>query len=227
MGDSTDLSITPEDQQQVTISDVWGSFREVNKSSHTNVFSTNPMDDQYRQMIRQHKAWLDTLHHEYPNPFRHYQVGIYIRYFNQTKYDDYLDYHKKQFIDTIALCPNWNLVDFYVDEGQSAPYMENASGWCHLLEDCFTEKVNLIVTQKISNVSRKPQEITFCARILASLKRPVGIYFISENVFTLASYYQGDLHDTDFLPEPGWALLPDDNHDELWGHIDETADDAR
>ena len=33
---------------------------------------------------------------------------------------------KQEFIDTIALCPNWTLVDFYVDEGQTAPYMENA-----------------------------------------------------------------------------------------------------
>ena len=228
MDESTDLTIISNDQQhQLTIADVWGSFRDASKTSTMNVFSSNAADEHYRQMLRQHKAWLDTLSHEYPNPYRHYQIGVYIRYFNQTKYDNYLEYHKKQFSDTIALCPNWNVVDFYVDEGQSAPYMENAPGWCHLLEDCFTGRVNLIVTQKISNVSRKPQEITFCARILASLDRPVGIYFISENIFTLASYYQNDLHDTSFLPDPNWRLLQDDNNDESWGHIDEAADDAR
>ena len=130
-------------------------------------------------------------------------------------------------MDTIALCPNWTLVDFYVDEGQSAPYMENAPGWCRLLEDCFSGKVDLIVTQKVSNVSRKPQEITFCARVLASQKNPVGIYFISENLFTLASYYQDDLRDAGFLPGPDWKLLPDEMTEETWGHIDEAADDAR
>lgn len=227
MSEQTDLSLIPEMQPAHEASpDVWDSLRETSVSSAVNVFSSNPAEEHYRQMIRRHKAWLDSITHECPNPYRHYRIGVYIRYFNQTKYDNYLEYHKKQFLDTIALCPNWLLVDFYVDEGQNAPYMENAPDWCRLLDDCFSGKVDLIVTQKVSNVSRKPQEIAFCARILASLKKPVGIYFISENLFTLASYYQDDLHDTSFLPGPEWKLLPDEIIDETWGHIDETADDA-
>ena len=34
---------------------------------------------------------------------------------NQTKYENYLDYQKKQFADTISECENWKLVDFYID----------------------------------------------------------------------------------------------------------------
>lgn len=180
-----------------------------------NVFAQNQADEHYRQLIRRHKAWLESIQHECPSPYTKYRIGVYIRFFNQTKYDNYLDYHKQQFADTIALCPNWTLVDYYVDEGSNAPNMENAPGWCRLLEDCFAGRVNLIVTQKISNVSRKPQEIAFCSRILASLKEPVGIYFISEDMFTLASYYQQDLHDTAFLPADNWQILIGD--DETWG----------
>ena len=104
--------------------------------------------------------------------------------------------------------------------------MENTKGWTRLLEDCFSGRVNLIVTQKISNVSRKPQELTFCSRILASLKEPVGIYFISEDLFTLASYYQSDLHDTGFLPASDWQMLPGGECDEGWGVTDESSDDT-
>ena len=71
------------------------------------------------------------------------------------------------------------------------------------------EKVDLIITQKVSNVSKKQSEITFCARILAA--HQVGIYFISEDIFTLASYYQEDLKDPFFYPSPDWQLLPDDD----------------
>jgi hypothetical protein len=46
--------------------------------------------------------------------------------------------------------------------------MENAKEWTRLLEDCFDGKVDLIITQKVSNVSKKPSEISFCARILAA-----------------------------------------------------------
>lgn len=136
------------------------------------------------------RTLLSNLRGERPNPKQHYKVGIYIRYFNQTKYADYLDYHVKQYQDTMALCPNWELIDFYIDEGATAPNMESAPEWCRLLQDCFRGDVNLIITQKVSNVSKKDYEITFLARILAALANPVGIYFVSEDIFTMASCYQ-------------------------------------
>ena len=162
------------------------------------------------EMIAEHLIWLHTIRRERPLVSKPYKVGIYIRYFNQTKYENYLDFHKKGFVDTLALCPKWELVDFYIDEGSTAPNMENASEWCRLLQDCLDGKVDLIITQKVSNVTKKPQEITIMSRYLATLPHPVGIYFISEDIFTLASYYQEDMRDTDFFPD-GWVSLPDDD----------------
>lgn len=158
-------------------------------------------------LLAEHKTWLATIRHERPPTSTPFKVGVYIRYFNQTKYENYLAYHKKQFADTIALCPKWTLVDFYIDEGQSAPNMETAPEWSRLLNDAMDGKVDLILTQKVSNVSRKMYEVTFCARALARQKHPVGIYFISEDIYTLASYYQQDIKDTFFLPSKDWKLL--------------------
>ena len=166
------------------------------------------------QQIVRHKTWLNSIRHEQPSLKKHFRVGIYIRYFNQTKHDNYSDYHIQQYKDTMALIPNWDLIDFYIDEGASAPNMESAKEWCRLLNDCFTGKVDLIITQKVSNVSKKHYELTILARILASLEKPVGIYFVSENIYTLASYYQHDLHDKEFFPSDDWALLPDDETEE-------------
>ncbi len=160
--------------------------------------------------ISEHRLWLQSIRKEHPLPATPYRVGVYIRYFNQTKYENYLDYHIKNFEDTLALCPKWTLVDFYIDEGATAPNMESAPEWCRLLDDCFDGKVDLIITQKVSNVSKKSQEITFVSRLLASLDNPVGIYFISEDIFTLASYYKADIQDKDFLPE-GFQVLPEPN----------------
>ena len=138
------------------------------------------------------------------------KLVVYIRFFNQTKYDNYLDHHKKQFVDTLKLCPNWEFVGFYVDVGQSAPNMETAPEWSRLLNDCIEKRIDLIITQKISNVSRKMYEIAICARLLAQQKPPIGIYFISEDLFTLASYYLEDMRDPFFLPSPDWQILPDE-----------------
>lgn len=166
------------------------------------------------QKLIQHRAWLKSIRHERPAPSHPFKVGIYIRYFNQTKYDNYLAYHKKQFADTIALCPNWKLTGFYVDMGSTAPNMENAPEWSRLVQDCMDQKIDLIITQKVSNISRYPEEVTFCSRVLAALQHPVGIYFISEDIFTLASYYQEDLLDPYFLPENNDLKLPADYPDE-------------
>lgn len=169
--------------------------------------------DQDRRLA-DHKVWLNSIRHERPNPAKHFKVGIYIRYFNQTSYEDYLDRHIERYNDTLALCPNWELMDYYIDRGATAPLMTNAPDWCRLLQDCMDEKVNLIITQKVSNVSSDPKEITFVARLFASLKKPVGMYFISEDIYTLASYYKASLRDEGFFPPGDWTPLPDDDDDE-------------
>ncbi len=159
--------------------------------------------------LAEHRAWLRSIRRERPLPKDHFKVAVYIRYFNQTKHDDYLEVHKQHFLDTLALCPNWEFIGFYIDEGGSAPNMESAKEWSQLLEDGSAGKVDLIITQKIGNVSKKPVEISFCARTLAALEKPVGIYFVSEDIYTLASYYQSDLKDTFFLPAANEGVLPD------------------
>lgn len=177
-----------------------------------NVFRRHIEDDPSRALIAEHRRWLDAQQKEYPMPFVPYQIGVYIRYYNQTKYENYLEKHTQQFIDDIAMCPNWTLVDFYIDKGMTAPRMENSKEWCRLLGDCFSGKVNLIVTQKVRSVSNDAEEMSFIARTLAAQREPVGIYFISEDIFTLASYYRPDLRDRDYLPF-GWQLLPEDELD--------------
>lgn len=173
------------------------------------LFTLFNVDSEQMREIANHRQWLKSIRHERPNPDVPFKVGVYIRYFNQTKYSNYLSYHKKQFLDTIALCPKWTFVGFYIDDGASPPNMESSPEWSHLLDDCYDGKVDLIITQKTSNVSKRAPELTLCARLLAAHEPPIGIYFISEDIYTLAWYYQDDLRDPYFLPSPTWELLPD------------------
>ena len=193
---------------------MWDAIRSDKTTRQVSPFAVNPFEEARRRLLARHKLWLESLQHEYPSPYAHYRIGVYIRFFNQTKYENYLLYHKQEFIDTIVLCPNWTLVGFYVDEGQSAPYMENAKEWSRLLQDCLDDKIDLIITQKVSNVTRNPAEITLVSRILATQKNPVGIYFINEDIFTLASYYQEDMREKRSFPSLDWQMLPDDPEEE-------------
>lgn len=112
-------------------------------------------------LVAQHRQWLKTIRHEVPNPKIPFKVAVYIRFFNQTKYRDeeYLERNKEVFRATLAQYPMWEFVGFYIDNGSTAPYMENSTAWSELLSDCDAGKVDLIVTQKVSNVSRDAQEI--------------------------------------------------------------------
>ena len=188
------------------------TLKNIEAENAENVLRRHIKEDPRKTLLAKHRVWMDNLQHEYPLPYHPFKIGVYIRYYNQTKYKDYLDKHIQQFTDDIALCPNWTLVDFYIDKGMNAPRMETAGEWCRLLGDCFAEKVDLIVTQKVSSVSNDAEELSFIARTLAALDHPVGIYFISEDIFTLASYYQQDLSDRNMLP-PGVKPLPLDELD--------------
>ena len=86
------------------------------------------------------------------------------------------------------------------------PAAPEAVSYTHL--DVY-KRQDLIITQKVSNVSKKMPEITICARLLAAQRHPIGIYFISEDLFTLASYYQEDLRDIGFLPDRSLEGLPE------------------
>ena len=157
-------------------------MREIELYSRLHTLSESPAplfaDDGRAQEIALHKIWPQTIRRERPSTEKQFKIGVYIRYFNQTKHSDYLSYHKKQFRDTIELCPAWELIDFYVDEGSTPPNMESAPQWGQLLQDCVEGKVNVI-------------------------------FFIPEDIFTLASYYLEDMRDTYFLPDPSWKPLPD------------------
>lgn len=201
-------STTPDktDNLDATEIELVNKFNEIARTPQ--LFFSADTSSERAKKIAQHKVWLSSIRHEFPSPATHFKVGVYIRYFNQTKYDDYLETHKAMFMDAISLCPNWEFVGYYIDEGSTAPNMETAAEWSRLLNDATEGKVDLIITQKVSNVSKKVHEVTLCARLLAAMEHPVGIYFLSEDIYTLASYYQHDLRDTFFLPNNDTEALP-------------------
>lgn len=206
------LAHVPEEQMENTELMPLGMAKELDENEYPS-FELCLSDNWDSPLVAQHKQWLKTIRHETPNPKIPFKVAVYIRYFNQTKYDDYLERNKEVFRATLAQYPMWEFVGFYIDNGSTAPNMESAVAWSELLSDCDEGKVNLIITQKISNVSRKIHEVSTCARMLAARNPPVGIYFISEDMYTLASYYREDLREPCFFPTPDWEILPDDELD--------------
>ena len=205
-------NLIPESRLSVTHKqggEMWNLVK-YGRDDEGNIVKLDPEDEQKIKDVADHMAWLSTIPHEIPSPYHPFKIGLYFRYYNQTKYDNYIDYHKAEFTDTIALCPNWELVDYYIDKGQTAPKLDNAPELMRLINDCLSGKVDLIITERIKSISNDPFEITFLSRMLATQKHPIGIYFVNEDMFTLASYYRFDLKDAQyFVGAEDDAYLPE------------------
>ena len=61
-----------------------------------NVLRRHIRDDPKKALLAQHKAWLNDIQHEFPMPYIPYKIGVYIRFFNQTRYENYLEKHIQQ-----------------------------------------------------------------------------------------------------------------------------------
>ena len=63
---------------------------------HTLSGSSAPLfvGDGRAQELALHKIWLQGIRRERPSTEKHFKIGVYIRYFNQTKHSDYLSYHR-------------------------------------------------------------------------------------------------------------------------------------
>ena len=49
-------------------------------------------------LLAEHRAWLKEIKRERPLPKTHYRVAVYIRYFNQTRYEDISQLIKSNFL---------------------------------------------------------------------------------------------------------------------------------
>ena len=106
---------------------------------------------------------------------------------NQTLY-----YTKK-----IAETENWNLQDIYSDEGKSGTSLRKRDAFKRMMRDAKEQKMDLIICASISRFARNFSD---CMTQIAALKtmhpaHPIGVYFETENIYTLnpSSQYSLDI----------------------------------
>ena len=96
---------------------------------------------------------------------------------NQTLY-----YTKK-----ITSTPNWKLQKIYSDEGKSGTSMRHRDQFKQMLRDAKDKKMDMIICASVSRFARNVQD---CLEQVSELKtmnpsHPVGVYFETENIYTL------------------------------------------
>jgi len=83
--------------------------------------------------------------------------------------------------------PGWKLVRIYADEGISGTSLNHRDEFIQMIKDCEAGKIDLIITKSVSRFSRNVLDCIGKVRKLAALPHPVGVFFETENIYTLNS----------------------------------------
>lgn len=92
---------------------------------------------------------------------------------------------KNYYTDAIDRHPGWELVEIYADEGISGTSLRHRDAFIQMIRDCKKGKIDLIVTKSVSRFSRNVLDCIGYVRELKALKPPIGVFFETENIFTL------------------------------------------
>lgn len=96
---------------------------------------------------------------------------------NQTKY----------YTEKIEQTPNWDMYKIYADEGKSGTSMRKRTEFKQMLRDAADKKMDLILCASVSRFARNVSDCIEQVRQLKTVNpsHPVGVYFETENIYTL------------------------------------------
>ncbi len=92
---------------------------------------------------------------------------------------------KNHYTDFVKNHPNWKLVKIYADEGISGTSLKHRDNFLEMIRDCEAGKIDLIITKHVSRFARNIVDCIKIVRELKALSPPVGVFFETENLYTL------------------------------------------
>ncbi len=81
--------------------------------------------------------------------------------------------------------PNWDLKHIYADEGISGTSLKNRDAFNSMIEACRRGEYDLIITKSVSRFARNLVDCISLIRMLKGLTPPVGVFFETDNLYTL------------------------------------------
>lgn len=114
------------------------------------------------------------------------RVAVYVRVStDDMSQTSSFELQKNHYEEMVNQHPTWTLVEVYADEGISGTSLQHRNAFIRMIEDCHLGKIDLIVTKSVSRFARNLLDCIGHVRQLAALQPPVGVFFETENIFTL------------------------------------------
>lgn len=131
------------------------------------VIPASPQEDFYKSEERKRVAVYARVSTDDPNQTSSYEL------------------QKNHYEDLVNSRPNWELVDIYADEGISGTSLQHRDNFVRMINDCRDGKIDLIVTKSVSRFARNIIDCIGYVRQLKAANPPIGVFFETENIFTL------------------------------------------
>lgn len=127
-----------------------------------------------------------------PEDFYHTQVtkrvGVYARVStDDPRQTSSYELQKNHYEDVVKRHDNWVLVKIYADEGISGTSLQHRDAFLEMIADCKDGKLDMIITKTVARFARNVLDCIGYARELAAMQPPIGIFFETENIYTLNS----------------------------------------
>ena len=131
------------------------------------VIPANPQEDFYKSETQKRVAVYARVSTDDPNQTSSYEL------------------QKNHYEDLVNRRPNWTLVDIYADEGISGTSLQHRDNFIRMINDCRAGNIDLIVTKSVSRFARNIIDCIGYVRQLKAADPPIGVFFETENIFTL------------------------------------------
>lgn len=95
------------------------------------------------------------------------------------------DLQRNYYLQFVRKHIQWKLIAMYSDEGITATSTEKRIGLLRMLEDAKAGKFDVIIVKNLSRLSRNLMDCMNIIYALRNLPNPVGVFFESENLYTL------------------------------------------
>lgn len=89
---------------------------------------------------------------------------------------------KKRYEEYVENHPEYELVDFYWNEGEKRLELSERKEWAKLLRDCENEKVDRVITASVAGFTRNYKELLEAIHTLKEMG--VGMFFEQEELDT-------------------------------------------
>ena len=115
-------------------------------------------------------------------------VAVYARVSTKSKEQvSSIENQTRYYTEKIEKTPNWDMYQIYSDEGISGVSIKKRPAFLQMMKDASEKKMDLILCASVSRFARNTSECLEQIQLLKTRNpsHPVGIYFETENIYTL------------------------------------------